>query len=363
MPRTLIDRVVTAVTEPLFERDKVEMRSVDALLAAMARKRRRPRRRSTTKTLEAPGKESAVIWRGFRSILCAVDFSAHSGLALQYAAAIAKRSASVLRVIYVVDPLLASAAKSLHDRQFARRTARELRAFIDVALPARAGRRLRTTAHVSTGDAADKILAAARAHTIDLVVVGTHGHRGLDRMLMGSTALSVLQRTSVPVLVVPLGNANRVGEVAPSWPGSRILAAIDLDGDAAATEVENSIRIARWFESSLLLVHVLNDIAAPTWLSADLAEEQRIRVAEAQRELDELAAAAHDRVKTDVHVTSGHVADEIAELAAAERAELLLTTLHDRRRWFGAKRGSISYRVLLHADSPVLACPPHWRAR
>ena len=140
------------------------------------------------------------------------------------------------------------------------------------------------------------------------------------------------------------------------------MAAVELDG-GLPYEVENAARIAQWFGSSVLLAHVLTEIVAPAWLSADLSAHERIRIALAQRQMGALAALAQRQVKTDVRVTCGNIADEIAALAANERTELLLTALHDRRRWFGAKRGSISYHVLSHAVTPVLAYPPQWRAR
>ena len=71
-------------------------------------------------------------WSGFRSVLCAVDFSEPSRLALQYAEAVADRGNAALRVLYVNDPLLiAAAAAALHDRQFAQRSGQELRRFVD----------------------------------------------------------------------------------------------------------------------------------------------------------------------------------------------------------------------------------------
>jgi hypothetical protein len=57
-------------------------------------------------------------------------------------------------------------------------------------------------------------------------------------------------------------------------------------------------------------------------------------------------------VNTDTRVTRGNIAGEIAALAASERVGLLVTALHDRRRWFGAKRGAISHHVLSHAPTP-----------
>lgn len=302
-------------------------------------------------------------WTGFRSVLCPIDFSEHSQRALRFAVATAVRGKAVLRVVHVNDPLLlAAAAAALHDRQLAKRTAEELQQFIETIVPAKTREHLRVTAHVSTGHAADEILKAASIRRTDLIVVGTHGLTGADRLLLGSTTLSVLQHATMPVLAVPRGRQAADAAVPSAWPGRRIMAAVELHG-TPASDVETAARVAQWFGSTLLLAHVVTDTAAPHWLSADLSAHDRIRIAEAERQLRALAAVASRRVTTDVRVARGHIADEIAALAAAERTELLLTALHERRHWFGAKRGSISYHVLTHAVSPVLACPAGWRPR
>jgi nucleotide-binding universal stress UspA family protein len=113
----------------------------------------------------------------------------------------------------------------------------------------------------------------------------------------------------------------------------------------------------------LLLLHVIGNISAPSWVKGDLNAHQRIRIARAERQIDALAAAARGRVKTDARVTCGRVSDEIAALAAAERIDLVITALSDRHGWFGSRRGSVSYHVLSHAVTPVLAYPPRWRPR
>jgi nucleotide-binding universal stress UspA family protein len=181
-------------------------------------------------------------------------------------------------------------------------------------------------------------------------------------LFMGSTTLSVLRRTTVPVLAIPRSGSGPAAPVSRAWPGERIVAAVELDGEVTG-EVQTAGRIAQWFGSSLVLAHVVSDIAAPAWLSADLSAHDRIRVAQAQRQMAALAVGAQRLVKTDVRVVCGRIADEIAALAARERTELLIAALHDRRHWFGAKRGSISFHVVLHAVTPVLAYPPQWRPR
>ncbi|MCB9682361.1 MAG: universal stress protein [Alphaproteobacteria bacterium] len=55
---------------------------------------------------------------------------------------------------------------------------------------------------VTHGDPAATILDLADAWTADLIVMGTHGRRGLARVLLGSVAEQVLRRARVPVLVV-----------------------------------------------------------------------------------------------------------------------------------------------------------------
>jgi universal stress protein A len=280
-------------------------------------------------------------WAGFRSVLCPVDFSEHSRQALRYAEAMALRSAAAsLTVTYTNDPLLvAAAAAALHDHHVAKRSLKELETFVNETLAA-SRKRLRVTCRVAIGTPADQILKAAARQRSDLIVMGTHGLTGADRLLLGSTTMSVLQRTGVPVLAVP--RRSEQGP-APSWPGSRILAPVELD-DAAPREV-------------------VPGITAPHWLRGDLSAHDRIRIAEAQRRIDALAAVAGRHVRTDARVLCGAIADEIAAVAAGEGIDLLVTALRDRRGWFGAKRGSVSYHVLSYAVAPVLAYPQQWRPR
>ena len=58
------------------------------------------------------------------------------------------------------------------------------------------------TIHVPRHRPADAILEAAQARGIDTIVMGSHGRRGLGRLLLGSQASEVLARSSVPVLIV-----------------------------------------------------------------------------------------------------------------------------------------------------------------
>lgn len=58
------------------------------------------------------------------------------------------------------------------------------------------------TLHAARQNAADAILAAADEKRCDTIVMGSHGRRGLGRLILGSQAAEVLARSSVPVLIV-----------------------------------------------------------------------------------------------------------------------------------------------------------------
>ena len=58
------------------------------------------------------------------------------------------------------------------------------------------------TLHVRDQAAAEGIVAAAKDNKCDLIVTGTHGRRGINRMILGSQAIKVLHHSEIPVLVV-----------------------------------------------------------------------------------------------------------------------------------------------------------------
>jgi nucleotide-binding universal stress UspA family protein len=296
-------------------------------------------------------------WAGFRSILCPVDFSDQSRLALRYAEAVARRARAALHVCYVNDPLLVAAASSrLHYPGLVIQSKRELRAFVETTLPRRSSI---STVRALTGEPAEQILKAAARLRGDLIVLGAHGLTGVERLFLGSTTLGVLEGTKVPVLAVPRAKGARDSALSRSWPGKRILAAVELDGDSG-TDINTAARIAEWFGSSLLLLHVIAAPSAPSWLTGDSKGRQRMLVDKATEQLNQLATAVRSDADVESRVVYGRIAEEISAVLAGERIELATTALRDRRGWLGARRGSVSYHLLTQAMRPVLAYPPEW---
>jgi nucleotide-binding universal stress UspA family protein len=81
---------------------------------------------------------------------------------------------------------------------------------------ARAGPDIPVIVAATGGDPAEEIVRYARGHSIDLIVVGTHGRTGVSRVLLGSVAERVVRSARCPVLVVPAVSQEAVPTPAPS---------------------------------------------------------------------------------------------------------------------------------------------------
>ncbi|MEO8260600.1 MAG: universal stress protein [Acidobacteriota bacterium] len=351
MPRRAMQRLYQTVTGAAQRRDEIEMDSINRLLSPLVPAPAPATRRASTKR---------VAGGGFRSVLCPVDFSAHSRRALQYAALIARRSQGRLAVLYVNDPLLVAAAGiALNDRALAARNLAELRRFVRSTISPADGERARFDEFVATGQPVAEITKAAARRRCDLIVMGAHGLTAADKLLfIGSTTQGVLQRTSVPVLAIPGGDPTSVGAPAPgpSWPGSPVIAAVELDR-RTKRDARAAVAVAHLFAATVLLVHVVPELRSPPWLRKRLGTTERARITHAQAGLEAVAAGLRRQGDIETRIVLGDATRDIARLAATERASLVILTLRTPRDWFGPRRGSISFDVLSQVTTPVLALP------
>ena len=141
--------------------------------------------------------------RIFRSILCPIDFSNNSRAALRYAAMLARLSDAHLLVLYINDPLLATAAATRPDAEaILNSTENDLRRFVSTAV-SKPTPPIPATLLTVAGKPAQEILKAAARHDCDLVVMGYRGAGRASRLLFGSTTEGVVRTSSIPVLAVP----------------------------------------------------------------------------------------------------------------------------------------------------------------
>jgi nucleotide-binding universal stress UspA family protein len=149
-----------------------------------------------------------------RKILYPTDFSSYSNQAYFHAVALAQNHGATLTILFVYSPDLPTplSVPTEETRKYWQDQLEQIR-------PVDPGIRVE---HVFLeGDPAREIVGYSRDSGIDLIVMGTHGRTGLERMLMGSVAEKVLRGATCSVLVVKL-------------PGDRQSVAPDLEVAAAA---------------------------------------------------------------------------------------------------------------------------------
>ena len=142
-----------------------------------------------------------------KKILCAIDFSEASAEVAQYAAMLGNCSGAQVLVLYVAPSLsqyvgfhvppssIESIVKDIVDG--AETSMQEFLAKNFAGTNAKG--------EVVSGYAAEEILTAAEEEQVDMVVMGTHGRRGIDRIIFGSVAEKVVKSAKCPVLTVRPG--------------------------------------------------------------------------------------------------------------------------------------------------------------
>jgi universal stress protein A len=173
--------------------------------AARLSKARLPKKHRTRSAPSAPPTESSSLSIGIQSILVPIDFSVHSKNALKYAIPMAEQFKAKLHLVYVVEPTIYPADLGFGqvvlpgvEDELREKGAEELQALIDKEI---AGR-VEATSSVRTGNPHHEILNEAEERKVDLIVVATHGHSGMEHILFGSTADRIVRHSHCPVLTV-----------------------------------------------------------------------------------------------------------------------------------------------------------------
>jgi nucleotide-binding universal stress UspA family protein len=142
----------------------------------------------------------------FQRILMATDFSSGAEAARQVAMSLARAHGAELLLVHVYEDALrhtyveGRTLTSLGELQASQREWAETELAARAAEARSAGVAARSV--LLTGSAAEQIAEAARSHGADLLVIGTQGRTGLDRLLLGSVAERVVRLAPCPVLTV-----------------------------------------------------------------------------------------------------------------------------------------------------------------
>ncbi|MFH1147280.1 MAG: universal stress protein [Pseudomonadota bacterium] len=143
--------------------------------------------------------------REIKKVLVPVDFSEHSGKIMDYAMDMAERLEAKVYIIHVVGRLQDLPDFYFHqmpmvelEAEIAKSAERTMKDLVEKYL----NRSTEFETRVTVGDISSKIDEMVKAESIDLIIMGTHGRKGLDRMLFGSVAEQVVKTASCPVMTV-----------------------------------------------------------------------------------------------------------------------------------------------------------------
>ena len=141
----------------------------------------------------------------FKTIVCALDFSAPSLRGLEFALSLAQESGGRLLALYVLDwpfDRVPTSDLSVETGAFRHQLEDEARRELHAAIPEEARSWCDITELMVTGKPYEQILRLAREHRADAIVLGVHGRNAVDLAFFGSTANHVVRAATCPVLTV-----------------------------------------------------------------------------------------------------------------------------------------------------------------
>jgi nucleotide-binding universal stress UspA family protein len=274
-------------------------------------------------------------------ILCPVDFDERSGRAVARAQDIAARHGAEVTLLHVLP--LRPEAVLMPLPTAARNVDNAARAHLEELARLIRGAGVACEVSIAHGDPAFQILQAARDGAFDLVVMATHGRKGVSRVALGSVTEAVLHATPSPLLTIPPRAARDGG------PFQRVVCAVDGSPSSPAT-LARALAMVDLGYGELTLVNVVD---AFTTDAPDTARDAARKTLAALHEGSHLAPLCTVRDA----VRFGDVATEVLKLAADEDAQLIVVGARSRRGAVGAMVGSCADRIVRGSSCPVLAVP------
>ncbi len=292
-----------------------------------------------------------------RRILCPTDFSEFSRRALTYALALAKWYEADLVALHVHSlhapppTRLPTYAGPLHltpqDHEILLNQLKEFTA------PARTAS-IAVQNEVVEGDPVAEIVG--RSKDADLLVLGTHGRSGFERLMLGSVAEKVLRKSTCPVLTVPRQAGGAGPEEAAVF--KHILCPIDFS-KASLRSLEYALSLSKEADARLTLIHALDALpeeVPPETLRFDvLGYADYLRRVAGDRLLRLIPEGAREWCHPEVVVAPGKAYRGILKTAEERHADLIVMGVVGRGSLDLLLFGSTTEHVVRQATCPVLS--------
>jgi nucleotide-binding universal stress UspA family protein len=274
----------------------------------------------------------------FKNVLLLTDFSEASETALAYALGIARHYGAELFPAHASDPvvLAETIAENVID-EVVEHSEKRLRTLVtDKDVP--------THPLFFRGDIELVLPRWIEENGIDLVVIGTHGRRGIDRFILGSTAEFIFRNATCPVLTVGPHVALRPYH---GFTADNILFPTDLGGHADFASTY-ALSFAHETHGKVTFMNVLT-------LEETFQHDRADLINGAYRQLQRLVPTdAKEWCKPELIVEIGDPALEVMGYAEKERPDLIVLGLPYNKEFSTHFRAGITYKIISGAPCPVL---------
>ena len=290
-----------------------------------------------------------------RRILCPVDLSSASRHALEHAVALARWYESTLVVFHVFSPQAlpiatefggyVPAPPQLNEDE----VLEEVRRFTQ---PVAGSAPVEIV--VRDGPPVYEIIAQAAQMPADLLVMGTHGRGGFERLFLGSVTEKVLRKVACPTLTVP------PNETVPTDAVTFRMILCPVDFSPPSTRaLEYALSLAREADARLMVLHVLESYVDAVKLSEvsqfTVPEFEQHRKDDALERLRALIPAdAREWCTPEEVVITGKPHREIVRVASDAGADLIVMGVHGRGAVDLMVFGSTTNQLLREAKCPIL---------
>ncbi|MGD2087788.1 MAG: universal stress protein [Candidatus Aminicenantes bacterium] len=286
----------------------------------------------------------------FKKILVPVDFSEFSDKAAEYALFLAEKYRAKITLLHVIilfqedfdeEEQLKMYEQTIQKKEKERET--QMKSHRKTAKK----RGVEVNSVLLRGfSTPNSILDYISDKDFDLVVMGTHGHSGFRKLLLGSVTEKVVQESPIPVLTIHK-DYNKI-EI------KEILVPMDLSEFSSIT-INQGKTLAQEFNATLEFLHVVEEEAHPEFynISFEPILKENPRLADHIIE-NMIKAAGIPKDKAAYAVKEGKVYKEIKKYADYNQIDLIVMGSHGRGELEDFLLGSNSERVLRIASCPVL---------